>query len=208
MPDAVMRHRAWLRHHGVDVEMSVDLVGPAVVVEEQVGWAPLRRGDRAALFSVDLRPVGRAELDYLLSLFGFARDDLLEPAVAVPEADLDRPADDEGTTIRSILRHVGNVGEWYVSRLVPPETLPPEWENDDCLPILEFLEMEGRTAVDRLRRLTDDELAAVVTQPRWTDYPDEPWTARKALRRRIEHELEHLAQIETLLSSPAVMIFS
>jgi hypothetical protein len=123
----------------------------------------------------------------------------------VPDADLDRPVDADGTTIREILRHVGNAGEWYVSRLVPPETLPPEWEHDDRLPILEFLEMEGRTAVDRLRRLTDDVLAAVVTQPRWTDHPEEPWTARKALRRRIEHELEHLAQIESLLSDSVVM---
>jgi hypothetical protein len=201
MPGAVERLIAWHARHGVAVEPSVDLVGPAVVVEEQADRAPVRRGDRAALFQSDLRPVGRDELGELLALAGFARADLLALVRDLPDDVLDRPTDAERTTIRAVLRHVGNAGEWYVSRIVPPETLPPEWADDERLPITPFLEMEDRTSRERLRHLTDAELATVVTQPRWTAHPDEPWTARKALRRRIEHELEHLEQIATILNA-------
>jgi len=113
---------------------------------------------------------------------------------------LDWKASQASMSIREILRHIGNAEEWYVSRLVNPETLPPEWEHDKDLAILEFLEMERRTALDRLRRLTDRELADVFYPTHWTNHPDEPWTARKALRRFLEHEREHTAHArETLI---------
>jgi hypothetical protein len=200
MPGEVERLRDWYRRHGDEIEPTMESAGDVMVIEEQVGWAPIRHGDRAALFRPDLQPVTRSQLDGLLAIADYARQDLLALVRQLPDSLLDRPTDD-GTAIRAILRHVGNAGEWYVSRLVQPETLPPEWANDERLPIVEFLEMEGRTALDRLHRLTDAELAAVVTQPRWTDHPDELWTARKALRRRIEHELEHLGQVEPILAN-------
>lgn len=102
-------------------------------------------------------------------------------------------------SLRRVLRHIGNAEEWYVSRLVGPETLPAEWEHDENLPLLQFLALERRTVVDRLRRLTDDELSRVVYPSQWTDHPEEPWTARKALRRLIEHEREHTAQVREIL---------
>ncbi len=33
--------------------------------------------------------------------------------------------------------HIGNAEEWYVSRLVPAETLPAEWAHDDTMPIFD-----------------------------------------------------------------------
>jgi hypothetical protein len=200
VPAAVARHRAWLRDHGVTVGPAPDGSSAVDVIETQRGWAPLRQGDRAALFRSDTSPLDRPLLDRLLALCAFARQDLLAAIRDLPAAVLARPTAD-GSSIGDIARHVGNAAEWYVSRLVPPETLPPEWADDAALPLAPFLEMELRTASDRLRRLTDHELAAVVTPTAWTAHPDEPWTARKALRRRLEHELEHLDQIRTILAA-------
>lgn len=36
---------------------------------------------------------------------------------------------------------------------------------------------------------------------RWTSHPDEPWTARKALRRFLEHEWEHTGQVREILNA-------
>jgi hypothetical protein len=99
------------------------------------------------------------------------------------------------------LRHIGNAEEWYVSRIVPADTLSPEWEHDEELPLFEFLAMERRTAVERLRRLTDAERSEVFYPQGWTDHPDEPWTGRKVFRRFLEHELEHTGQVREILTA-------
>jgi len=103
-------------------------------------------------------------------------------------------------TIGEILRHIGNAEQWYVSRLVPAETLPQEWDRDEGMSIFEFLEMERATALERLRQLSSSELSAITRPTHWTRNPEEPWTARKALRRLVEHELEHIAHIQHLLN--------
>ena len=82
-----------------------------------------------------------------------------------------------------ILRHVGNAEEWYVSRLVAPESLPTEWQDDEGMPLWDFLEMERRSALDCLRALSAEERAGVFYPTAWTSHPDEAWTLRKVLRR-------------------------
>jgi predicted RNase H-like HicB family nuclease/uncharacterized damage-inducible protein DinB len=200
LPDVIRDHLAWLRRHGEPVDVRDEPI-TVHISECNRGFGPFNRGDRAALFSPDRRPLSRAELDHHLRLANDTRADLLAPVLDLPGATLDwQPTPDE-MSIRAILRHVGNTEQWYVSRLVPPDTLPTEWETDDQLPLFPFLEMERRTVVDRLRRLTDDELAATVYPTSWTDHPDEPWTARKALRRLLEHEREHTTHIAQVLAA-------
>lgn len=68
------------------------------------------------------------------------------------------------------------------------------------MPIFAFLELQRRTVVQRLLALTGDELAVTTDQPRWTEHPDEPWSTRKALRRLLEHEREHIDQVRAILA--------
>jgi uncharacterized damage-inducible protein DinB len=132
-------------------------------------------------------------------LMAYNRADLLALTRNLPDELLDWQPYPGAFSLRGLLRHVGNAEEWYVSRVVPPESLPPEWEDDESLPIFEFLEMERRTAVARLRQLTEEERTGVFYPTAWAYHPEEPWTARKALRRFVEHEREHIAQIREIL---------
>ena len=198
LPAAIGDHLAWLRRHGEPVPPEDDPVEVEVAGESH-GFGPFSPGDMAALFPPDLAPVSPEEMEAYFRLMAHARADLLALVEELPDELLDREPNPDSWSIRAILRHVGNAEEWYVSRLAPPDTLPPEWEHDDELPVFEFLAMERRTAVDRLRRLTAEERAAVVYPSRWTDHPDEPWTARKALRRAVEHEREHTEQVREIL---------
>jgi antitoxin HicB len=199
MPDAIRAYMEWLRRHGESVEETDAL--ELRVVEINQGFGPFRRGDRAALFPADLLPPTRDEMENLYFKYAnYARHDLFELVRKLPEQVLDWRMEKGAMTIREILRHIGNAEQWYISRLVPAETLPKEWEVDADMPILEFLELERRTGLERLRQLSEDELSAITHPVHWTKYPEEPWTARKALRRLVEHEIEHIAHIREILN--------
>lgn len=199
MPDTIRAYMAWLKRHGETVEEIEPL--ELRVVETSQGFGPFRRGDRAALFPADLLPPTIEDMEEIyFKRAGYSRQDLLDIVQGLPEHVLDWRKEKGAMTIREILRHIGNAEQWYISRLVPAATLPKEWEVDADMPILEFLELERWTALERLRQLSEDELSAITRPTHWTKYPEEPWTARKALRRLVEHELEHIAHIHQVLA--------
>lgn len=213
LPDAIRDYHAWLRHHG-EPALPEDESIEIAIAGESIGFGPFDPGDAAALFPPDREPLTSEEMERHFRLMTYSRADLLalvrDPSTLPPsgvagqilsDEALDWQPDPQSFTIRRVLRHIGNAEEWYVSRLVPPETLPSEWEHDENLPILEFLEMERSTAIARLRRLTEEERSRIFYPTRWTQHPDEPWTARKALRRFLEHEREHAAQVQAILAA-------
>lgn len=200
LPDAVRAYHAWLRRHDEEAPESPEAI-TLQVAETSTGFGPFTRGSRAALFAPDRAPLSRDEMETCFRRAAYARADLLTLVRDLPPRVLDWKAAQEAMSIREILRHIGNAEEWYVSRLVAPETLPPEWAHDEQMTIFKFLEMERRTALERLRRLTDQELAETFYPSTWTDHPDEPWTARKVLRRFLEHEREHTDHIRKVLAS-------
>jgi uncharacterized damage-inducible protein DinB/predicted RNase H-like HicB family nuclease len=200
LPDAIRNHHLWLRRHGEPAPPDSESI-EIEIAGKSVGFGPFDPGNAAALFPPDRETLTPEGMEAYFRLMSHARADLLALVRDLPDDVLDWQADPRSFSIRSLLRHVGNAEEWYVSRLVPPETLPPEWEHDKDLPIFEFLEMERRTARARLRQLTAHERSAVFYPTHWTDHPDEPWTARKALRRFLEHEREHTAQGRVILAA-------
>jgi len=200
VPEAISETLAWLRSHG-ELAPPVDDPVEIEIAEEITGLGPFDRGDAAALFSPERKPVTPEEMERHFRLMAHARADLLALVRDLPDDMLDWQPAPESLSIRHLLRHVGNAEEWYVSRLVDPETLPPEWERDGDLPVFDFLQMERSTAVDRLRQLTGEEMAAVLYPTLWTRHPGEPWTVRKALRRFLEHEREHTDQAREILAA-------
>jgi uncharacterized damage-inducible protein DinB/predicted RNase H-like HicB family nuclease len=208
VPGAIHDYYAWLRRHGEPTPFAGEPI-EFEIAGESAGFGPFGPGDAAALLPTDQEPLLPEEAERYFHLMAHTRADLLALAHApstgekasLPQDLLDWQPDPQSWSIRRLLRHVGDAEEWYVSRLVPPETLPAEWENDAELPIFEFLEMERRTAVARLRQLTADERSGVFYPALWTRHPDEAWTARKALRRFLEHEWEHTVQVRQILAA-------
>jgi uncharacterized damage-inducible protein DinB/predicted RNase H-like HicB family nuclease len=200
LPDAIRDTHAWLRRHGepappADEPIEFEIAG------ESRGIGPFDPGNAAALFPPDREPVTPEEMEYRLRLLSRSRADLLALVRDLPDEILDWQPIPDSFSIRRLLRHVGDAEEWYVSRLVPPETLPPEWEHDKDLPVFEFLDVERRTAAARLRQLTEEERSAVHYPTAWAYHPEEPWTAGKVLRRFLEHEREHTAQVRGILNA-------
>ncbi|MGC8787225.1 MAG: DinB family protein, partial [Anaerolineae bacterium] len=199
LPDAIRAYHAWLRRHGEPAPLPDEPV-ECYVASESTGFGPFDPGDAAALFPTDLPPVTLEEMECYFRLMGYARADLLALVRDLPDEVLDWQPDAQSFPIRRLLRHIGNAEKWYVSRVVAQETLPPQWEHDEEMPLLEYLDMTRQTALARLRQLTEEERAQVVQPAYWTKHPEEPWTVRKALRRFLEHEREHTAQIRDILA--------
>ncbi|MFQ5616420.1 MAG: DinB family protein, partial [Anaerolineales bacterium] len=171
-----------------------------VAETDEQSTGPFDPGDTAALFEVEKAPISLVEMEPYFRRASYNRADLLALVQGMDTETLDWEPAPGDFTIRRILRHVGNADEWYLSRLVEPGTLPPAWENDDKMPLFEFLEMSRRTAIERFRKLTGEERARVAVPTHFTSNPTEQWTARKALRRMLEHEREHTAHIREVLA--------
>lgn len=202
LPDVVREYRTWVARYGGQ-GLAEDELSEIVVVQEVRDSGPFDPGDAAALFAPDREPVTPEEVERLLALMNASRAELLALVRDLPDEVLDWQPDPNSFSVRNVLRHVGNAEEWYVSRLLPPESLPTEWATDEDLPLFEFLEMERRTALECLRGLTAGQRSRVFYPREWTAHPEEPWTARKVLRRFLEHEREHLLQVRESLASYA-----
>jgi uncharacterized damage-inducible protein DinB/predicted RNase H-like HicB family nuclease len=200
LPDAIRGHLGWLRAHG-EAAPPADAPIETWVASEYAGLGPFDPGDAAALFPPDRAAIDPDGVEDHLRWMGYSRSDLMALIQELPAELLDWQPSPQSYSIRHLLRHLGNSEEWYVSRIVSAATLPAEWEDDEDLPILEFLEMERRTAVERLRRLTAGERSRIFQPRAHTDHPREEWTARKVLRRFLEHEREHTAQVLEILDA-------
>jgi uncharacterized damage-inducible protein DinB len=195
--DAVESQSRWLRAAGWEPEVEEPVT---LIVAEVVGGAgPFDPGDPAAIFSPERLPLPSVEMERWLELLNRSRADLLEVVRRLGEEDLDRVGVEEGFPVRQILRHIGNAEQGYTSKLVESERLPGEWSRDESLPIREFLEMERRDAFAILRSLDDAARAETFVRLKSDGVTKEPWSARKVLRRFLEHEQEHYRQIMDLL---------
>ncbi|HEX6383612.1 MAG TPA: DinB family protein [Anaerolineae bacterium] len=197
---AIRDYNDWLRRHGEAVDSSAE---PIIlnVAETSEGIGPFDPGDKAALFAPERRPLGRNDLERTLQLAAYNRADLLALVRPLPDDIRQWRAHPDAMSIKRALRHIGNAEQWYVSRLVQPDTLPSQWADDEDMALFDFLEMTRRTAAARMRQLSDEELSRVVVPQHFADLPDEPWTARKALRRLLEHEREHTGHIREILAT-------
>jgi uncharacterized damage-inducible protein DinB len=200
LPRAVRDYWAWLRRHSEgspeeDAEISLD------VAEEVVGTGPFNPGDAAALFPAERSPVTLDRIEDYLRFMSYSRSDLLELVADRPDKVLDWRESQTEFSLRILIRHIGNAEQFYISRLFEPDQLPPEWAADRTFPVFEFLDLERRGCIDYLRRLDERQRCEVFRPPHFTDHPEEEWTARKVLRRFVEHEREHTSQAREILAA-------
>ena len=121
-PAAVRTYYAWLRRHEEpappeDVPVRIKVSG------EVGGVGPFDPVCAAALFPPDQGELALEEMAYCFRLMAHSRSDLLALACDLPDEVLDWRANPDEFNIRHLLRHIGNAEEWYVSRIVLPETL-------------------------------------------------------------------------------------
>jgi predicted RNase H-like HicB family nuclease len=190
LPVVVGDHLAWLAGHG-------EPVSPDAAFEFEVADEADFAGD--VTFESDRTPLSREELNRAIDHAGYAHADLLERLAKLPDVVLDwvPPASavkidqifPDVRSMRDMLEHLNGVeANFYVGSLSDePVTVTP--------PMLS--ELHELTA-KRLHALPEESLGRVFK--RTTPRGEMEWTARKAVRRIINHKRFHTREIEQRLS--------
>ncbi len=96
-------------------------------------------------------------------------------------------------TIRNCLEHIAYVEPWYISRL--NIELPEDYPED----VFELLDHTRHIVMECLQNLPQSKMRGVL-QPKKDKSPRcDLWTARKVLRRLVDHERLHTKYIEKVL---------
>jgi predicted RNase H-like HicB family nuclease/uncharacterized damage-inducible protein DinB len=189
-PEAIRDYLRFLQRHGEAVDSKA--VFSTEVAEHVTEGYWLGNGDPAPGFAPDFEALSAEELKTHLRRLGWLLDDLLvliqdlthEQLLAEPE---------KGRPIHRILRHVAESHASYLHNLVG--------KVDGLSAILRVAEDAPADAMPavlsdlwqlsnaRLQILTEDERMQLVPHGQVT------WTARRCLRRMLEHAWEHLLEI-------------
>ncbi len=197
-PGAITRFLLWLRRHGERLVPEAYVPRPSVadlyVAEVRPGGAPLVGGSRAALFDYDTVPWDDHKLERTLRWLGYSRNDLLAGIEGLTEADMQARPVAPDRTLMDTLWHIANAEYGYINRIAGPlEGIEPVTDAEPR-DVRQRLAVVRDIVVRRARAVPFDRRGEVI-YPAWAARPDEPWTLQKALRRALEHELEHLAEI-------------
>ncbi len=182
--EAIAAFGDWLTTRG---ERVGDDAAEVVVAEEisVAGRFPGTPGDAVAGFATDLEQASPEGIERALLWLEWSRGELMRLFESLPAEVVTWQPPSSEWTIRQILEHIAGAEAWYLTRLEPPR---PGYHFGLQRAVREW-------ARQRLRGMSEEEAKAVRV------HEEEEWTARKVLRRFLEHEQEHLAQLRTLLAS-------
>jgi predicted RNase H-like HicB family nuclease/uncharacterized damage-inducible protein DinB len=178
---AIPAYWAWLRRHGAPAP------GPAGLGEVSLGVIETVQSDTPgprALFEYEVAPLSRQAVAGCLERLTYTRRDLLDLVGDLPAAML---APGPAATVGGILAHLAATERAYTRLLGPPTG------TQEAAAPLDRLADVRAAAVQQIRSLPDDDYGRIFL------HDGERWNVRKLLRRMLEHEREHTAQIAGLL---------
>lgn len=192
-PEGIRDYLAFLRRHRErSLPSAKDPIHTEVVIHVTEGTR-LGEGDPDGGFAPDFAAFTEDQQWVWMRRLDWMQRDFLELIASVP-GDLDTQPE-VGRPLRAILAHVADAQYAY---LQPPLSKPAGLaaltraveEGSD--PLGAFAEC-ARLSLDRLAAITEDERTAVV------QHGAKQWTTRRALRRMLEHQWEHLVEVRERL---------
>jgi predicted RNase H-like HicB family nuclease/uncharacterized damage-inducible protein DinB len=192
LQQATADYHAWLRRHD---DYTPEVHGPFVFAVKEVFQVTSEDGvEVRSFFAPDAETATDEDIEWALTLLGWQREDLLEKVGALPDAALEwKPNDAEETqSLRHLLDHIAQAELWYMGRL------------DETPPNLSVSALAG-TTLERFQRVRQAAILRVKGYPKELrgkvfTHRGEQWTLRKALRRAVWHERDHLSEIDALLA--------
>jgi predicted RNase H-like HicB family nuclease len=187
---------AWLDKHGEKV--SGDAEFELEIVEKMsVSYNPVRAGKPEPLFWSEVLPITKKDLAWTLRLMKYSREDLLRVIDGLTNNILTRPLPNEPRTIRNCLDHIACVEPWYMSRL----NIDLKYEHTRN--VFSLLDHTRRTVVNCLENFPREKMRGVFQPVKDLSPTCNLWTARKVLRRLVDHERLHTRYIERVLKKYA-----
>jgi hypothetical protein len=196
-PEEIHAYLRFLRANG-------ELVDPGAafktrIIEHITEGIWLGNGSPYVTYQPDLRPVSAREIETLLTRYHAMREALASWAESRTAAQLDAAPKGGGRTARAILLHVMPGAGGYLSPVIggakgfsAVQTAAERGE----VPLAEGLRRVDAMAQELVRGTTAQQRMAVIRRPK------ELRTLRKALRRMLEHDWEHLAELSRRVGGP------
>jgi predicted RNase H-like HicB family nuclease len=183
----------WMKKHGEHVPSDAKSFKIEVAEVLRVNYNPVEAGKPEPLFWSEVLPVTKKDVARTLRLMSYSREDLLQLVSHVSDECFDWKPPDGPRTIRNCLRHIGYVEPWYISRL--DVDLPRNYPRN----IFKMLDYTRKIVVEFLEKMPREKMRGIY-QPKKDPSPIcNLWTARKVLRRLVDHERLHAKYIEKAL---------
>jgi hypothetical protein len=188
----------WLSDHGEKGHhVAKLLIEPTEIL--RVDYNPVLAGKPEPLFWSEVPSVSNRDIQRTIRLMEYSRSDLLRLTSSLDVRTLRQKPVGKPRSIGDCLRHIAICEWWYVTRL--NIALPREFPGD----IFDLLHYTRKLAVETLRNLPKEKREGVF-QPSQDPSPTcDLWTARKMLRRFVDHERLHTRYITSLIKDKATM---
>ncbi len=179
----------WMKSHGENVPDTSANLEIETAEMFRVDYDPSEAGTPEPLFWSEVAPITKEDIDRTLRLISYSRDDLLAVTKPISDKLLDWQPPVKLRPIRDCLIHVARAELWYLTRLNAP------WPEKTPENITELLKYSRGVVVKYLKNFPKRKMKGIF-QPR--KYPSPVcnlWTARKVLRRIIDHDRLHTRDI-------------
>ncbi len=196
MAKAIPDYIAWLEQHTenswfnpADIDIRLVDVFDDYFIDKQ--FNQVKEGGRLikAFFKTDWKPLTQLDVEHILQIISWSRQELVEVISGVDDVTLDKILVEGEWTIRQIIAHLGRSEWWLVDRLGRAHA-------------------EDQLSEDAFERLLQERGNLITILPDLIDLNQvvgkdgEIWSPRKVLRRVCWHEKDHIQQIKRLLATP------
>jgi predicted RNase H-like HicB family nuclease len=192
MKIAIAEWFEWMKKHGEPVTPPGDF-DVEIVEMMKVDYNPVESGKPEPLFWSEVASITREDITKTIRLLTFSREDLLNLVSNVDRKCLDWLPPGKPRTIRNCLRHIARVEPWYITRL--NVELPNRYPRD----VFEMLAFTRNLVINFLKNFPKEKMRGVFQPEKDRSPKCNLWTARKVLRRLVDHERLHTKYIERVL---------
>lgn len=194
-PDAIGRYLRFLAAHGEAADPSAGFRTRVVEHVTEGQW--LGNGDPTIMFGPDRKSPTPAEIKRCAERFRWIRTDTVSMVRDLTDNRL-KAKPKVGRSIEGILEHIVEPSRWYMRNVlgaVSELDAVAAQVRKGTMPVTEALVAAVEPTVERLGAMTAEE------RSREVPHGAALWTARKMLRRLLEHDWEHHEEIARRLAS-------
>jgi len=183
----------WVGKHGEQVPTEIKDFEVEVAEVLRVSYNPVEAGKEEPLFWSEVPPITKKDVKRTLRLMNYSREDLLKLVSDLGYDCLDWQPPNKPRTIRNCLRHIAYVEPWYITLL--NVDMPSRYPRN----VFEMLTYTRKIVVDYLETMPRDRMRGIFQPKIYPHSICNLWTARKVLRRLVDHERLHTKYIEKVL---------
>lgn len=183
----------WMKKHEEHVPAETKDFDVEVVEMLRVDYNPVKAGKPEPLFWSEVRPIKKKDIAGTIRLMTYSREDSLKLVSNLCKESLDWLPPKKPRTIRNCLRHIAYVEPWYITRL--NIDLPSKYPRN----VFKLLDYTRKIVLGHLRSFPRDKKRGIFQPKKDPSSICNLWTARKVLRRLVDHERLHTKYIEKVL---------